>query len=317
MKVAITGATGFIGGAIAREASARGHEVTAPYRNAKPDVAGVKWVPWTDWIGQSDRFDVIIHSAAIRHRHGVPNDEYERINTEVTGNVVARAKRSKVTRFVYVSSIATYGWPEPSKLPIDETFPDAPIGPYGRSKVETERLVAHAGLPYTIVQPSITYGPGDTNGMIDKMMRMIAKSAFILPGLARTRVQLLYVEDAARLTLDASTSERTLGQRFICTYKEPIRVGDLVQRIARAVHGFVLPVGPPTALLRFAARGFEAMEHVGLFGGREPPLTREKLATISVDRAYRIDRMRDLLGTEPRIGYDEGLALTATSLGLA
>jgi hypothetical protein len=56
---------------------------------------------------------------------------------------------------------------------------------------------------------------------------------------------------------------------------------------------------------------------VGAFGEREPPLTREKLATISVDRAYRIERMRALLGTEPQIGYDEGLALTAESLGLA
>ena len=61
----------------------------------------------------------------------------------------------------------------------------------------------------------------------------------------------------------------------------------------------------------------EALERAGAFGGKEPPLTREKLATISVDRAYRIDRMRALLGAEPRIGYDEGLALTARSLGLA
>jgi len=146
---------------------------------------------------------------------------------------------------------------------------------------------------------------------------MIARNAFVVPGLGRTRVQLVYVEDVARIVLDASASVRTLGQRFICTYRDPIRVGDLVQRIARAVRGFVVPVGPPTALLRVAATALEALDGVGAFRGREPPLTREKLATISVDRAYRIDRMRDLLGTEPTIGYDEGLALTAQGLGLA
>jgi hypothetical protein len=84
-----------------------------------------------------------------------------------------------------------------------------------------------------------------------------------------------------------------------------------VQRIARTVHGRIAPVGPPTALLRVAARGLEALESVGFFSGREPPLTREKLATISVDRAYRIDKMRALLGTEPQVGYDDGLARTA------
>jgi nucleoside-diphosphate-sugar epimerase len=316
VKVAVTGATGFIGRAIAREAEARGHEVTAPYRSPPADgTSRIRWVPWEEWERGDERFDRIVHAAALRHRHGVPTDEYERVNIELTGRVIARAQRAKAARLVYVSSIATYGWPE--RLPIDETSPLAPIGPYGRSKVETERAVERGGLPFTIVQPSITYGPGDTNGMIDKMMRMIAKNAFVVPGLGRTHVQLVYVEDVARIVLDASTVERTVGQRFICTYKDPIRVGDLVRRIARAVHGFVVPVGPPTALLRLAATAFEALERAGAFRGREPPLTREKLATISVDRAYRIDRMRELLGTEPAIGYDEGLALTARSLGLA
>jgi len=210
MKIAVTGATGFIGRAIAREAHARGHEVTAPYRAAPPpsDAPGVRWVPWDEWEKGDARFDLVVHAAALRHRHGVPTSEYERVNIDLTERVVARAKRAKASRLVYVSSIATYGWPK--RLPVDEGFPLAPIGPYGRSKVETERKVEHAGLPFTIVQPSITYGPGDTNGMIDKMMRMVAKNAFVVPGLGRTRVQLVYVEDVARIVLDGIRDERFL-----------------------------------------------------------------------------------------------------------
>jgi nucleoside-diphosphate-sugar epimerase len=171
-------------------------------------------------------------------------------------------------------------------------------------------------VPWTIVQPSITYGPGDTNGMIDKMMRMIARHTFVVPGLGRTRMQLVYVDDLARITLDASTAPAAIGSRFICTYGEPILVGDLVARIARTVHGRIAPFGPPTALLRLAARGFEALEKAGAFSHSEPPLTREKLQTITVDVAYRIDTLRRLLGNEPQIGYDEGLRRTADSLGL-
>jgi nucleoside-diphosphate-sugar epimerase len=66
-----------------------------------------------------------------------------------------------------------------------------------------------------------------------------------------------------------------------------------------------------------AATALEALERVGVFRGKEPPLTREKLATISVDRAYTIDRMRTLLGTEPQVGYDDGLARTARAMNLA
>ena len=274
------------------------------------------WETIGTWLGESGRFDAVIHSAALRHRHGVAAEDYSRVNLELTEQVLDRAERAGA-HFVHVSSISVYGWPPPSQLPIDEAFPFAPVGPYGASKVATEELVMRGRVPWTIVQPSITYGPGDTNGMIDKMMRMIARHAFVVPGLGRTRVQLVYIDDLARITVDAATSKRALGERFICTYRDPIRVGDLVRRIARTVRGRVAPFGPPTPLLRLAAHGLEGLEAVGLFSGREPPLTREKLATISVDRAYRIDKMRSLLGTEPAVGYDDGLARTAHAMELS
>ncbi len=318
MRIAVTGATGFIGHAIAREADARGHDVVALERSGPPaGAAPVAWRPFDAWLASREPVDVVIHAAALRHRHGVPGDEYARVNVELTQRVLERAARGGCSRFVHVSSISVYGWPPSDRLPIDESFPFAPVGPYGQSKVATEELVMRGPLPWTIVQPSITYGPGDTNGMIDKMMRMIARHAFVVPGLGRTRVQLVYVDDLARLTIDAAESRAAVGRRFICTYKEPIRVGDLVRRIARTVGGRVAPVGPPTRLLRVAARGFELLERAGAFRGGEPPLTREKLATISVDRAYRIDGMRRLLGSEPRIDYDDGLARTARAMGLA
>jgi nucleoside-diphosphate-sugar epimerase len=318
VKIAVTGAAGFIGHAIAREAGARGHQVVALHRSGPPAGAAVESVVWThfdEWVAASDPFDLVIHSAALRHRHGVPGEEYAKVNVELTQRVLDRAARGGA-RIVHVSSISVYGWPPGDRLPIDESFPDDPIGPYGQSKVATEAQVQRSGVPWTIVQPSITYGPGDTNGMIDKMMRMIAKSAFVVPGLGATRVQLVYIDDLARLTLDAAESPAARSQRFICTYKDPIRVRDLVAKIARVTGGKVAPVGPPVALLRLAGRAFEALDAVGALRGKEPPVTREKLATISVDRAYRIDRMRSLLGSEPRVGYDEGLALTARALQL-
>jgi nucleoside-diphosphate-sugar epimerase len=316
MRIAVTGATGFLGSAIARDAAARGLEVVALHRRGPPeDRAGATWQPIDSWLQGGDRFDAVVHSAALRHRHGVAGDDYLRVNVELTEGVMARAERSGA-HLVHVSSISVYGWPPRSRLPIDESFPFAPIGPYGASKVATEELVMRGRVPWTIVQPSITYGPGDTNGMIDKMMRMISRHAFVVPGLGRTRVQLVYIDDLARLAVDAAV-KRPPSERFICTYRDPIRVGDLVRRIGRAVHGHVAPLGPPTALLRVAARGLEALEGIGFFSGREPPLTREKLATISVDRAYRIDKMRALLGAEPEVGYEDGLARTARAMGLA
>ena len=149
------------------------------------------------------------------------------------------------------------------------------------------------------------------------MMRLIARHAFAVPGLGRTRVQLVYIDDLARILVDTAESRGARGERFICTYKDPIRIGALVRLIARAVGGRVAPIGPPVALLRLAAMGFEALDVLGVFRGGEPPVTREKLATISVDRAYRVDAMRRLLGTEPHIGYETGIARTARAMHFA
>jgi len=316
LNILITGATGCIGGGIARAAITRGWHVLATYRGTPPaNSPGIEWrtLDQIEAAPLSSRFDVVIHAAAIRHRHGIEPSAYGRTNAEITQRIV-QLSRAHSDRLVLISSIAVYGWPK--KLPIDESFPPAPVGDYGRSKVECERAVREAGIPYTIVEPSITYGPGDTNGMMDKILRMIARKRFVLPGLGRSRVQLIYIEDLARLVLDAAVSRRTRNETFICTYREPISVGELARLAANAVGNRLPLVGVPVSLLKLGAIGFELGEGAGLFKG-EPPLTREKLATVSVDRAYRIDRMRELLGDEPRVGYEEGFRRTASALGLA
>jgi len=316
MKVAVTGATGFIGLAVTREALARGHDVVALYRSTPPpDAAAARWTSLDSWLDGGEPFDSVIHAAALRHRHGVPPDEYARVNVDLTRRVLDRAARGGAF-LTHVSSISVYGWPPRNRLPIDESFPSAPLGPYGRSKVATEELVMQSGVSWSIVQPSITYGPGDTSGMIDRMTRLIARHAFVVPGLGRSRVQLVYIDDLARILVDGAESRAARGRRFICTYKDPIRVSALVRLIARAVGGHVAPVGPPVGLLKLAARGFEALDALRVFRGEGPPLTREKLATISVDRAYEVGTMRRLLGTEPRIGYEEGIVRTARAMHL-
>jgi nucleoside-diphosphate-sugar epimerase len=281
VRIAVTGATGFIGGAIVREASSHGHEVIALCRAAPAPPAvspTVSWQRLDEWLARSDRVDVVIHAAALRHRHGISGDEYSRVNVELTRHLLARFGRlaSNVARFVHISSISVYGWP--ARIAFLSTNP-SPMTRSGRmveAKRRQKNLVRTAGVPWTIVQPSITYGPGDTNGMVDKMMRMIARHHFVVPGLGRTRVQLLYIDDLARVTLIAAQTTRRRRARFICTYPIPIRVGDLVGRMARLVHGRVAPFGPPTALLRMAARGFEALERHSVFSRVGSLLSRER-----------------------------------------
>jgi len=314
VTVVLTGATGFIGGHVARELTRRRVPVVALHRRPSepPGIPGVTWRTFDDWEDRGDPSDALVHVAAVRHRHGVPPDEYGRQNVALTERLLAAA-RGRTGRFVDVSSIAVFGWPK--ELPIDEGRPFAPVGPYGRSKVATEQLVRTSGLPYAIVRPSITYGPRDTNGMIDKLFRLVKAGTYRVVGSGRSRVQLVYAEDLAFAVAEAALRPGLDGAEFICTYRDPIsilRLSTLVGEIAgRPVPSLHVPL--PVAVA--AGIAFETLEKLGLlFGAGEPPVTREKLQTVTVDRAYRIDRMRSLLGWEPPTSYEDGLRKTAAAL---
>lgn len=315
--VAVTGATGFIGGHVARLLARRGLDVLALHRRSSdpPATDGIRWSTIEGWEASGAAVDAFVHVAAVRHRHGVPPEEYGRQNVALTRRLLASAK-GRVGRFVDVSSIAVFGWPE--TLPIDDGFPFRPVGPYGRSKVETEALVRDSGIPYAIVRPSITYGPGDTNGMIDKLLRLLAAGRYRLVGPGRSRVQLVYVEDLAHAIAEAAMGEGLDGAEFTCTYREPISMRDLSETAAHSIGKSLPALAVPLPVARLAALGFEALDALRFpFRGGEPPVTREKLQTVTVDRCYDIRRMRELLRWEPPTGYAEGLRRTAAALGLA
>ena len=311
--VAVTGATGFIGGHVARLLARRGLQVLALHRRASepPATDGIRWTTIETWETSGAAVDALIHVAAVRHRHGVPPEEYGRQNVALTRRLLSSAK-GRVGRFVDISSIAVFGWPE--TLPIDDGFPFRPVGPYGRSKVETEALVRGSGIPYAIVRPSITYGPGDTNGMIDKLFRLVTAGRYRLVGPGRSRVQLVYVEDLAHAIAEAALREGLAGAEFTCTYRDPISMRDLSESAARALGKRLPSRAVPLPVARLAAFGFEALDALRFpFPGGEPPVTREKLLTVTVDRCYDIRRMREALRWEPPTGYEEGLRRTAVA----
>lgn len=315
--VAVTGATGFIGGHVAGLLARRGLDVLALHRwpSSPPARDGVRWTTIEAWEGAEEKVDAFVHVAAVRHRHGVPPEEYGRQNVALARRLLSSAK-GRTGRFVDVSSIAVFGWP--GTLPVDDDFPFRPVGPYGRSKVETEALVRGSGIPYAIVRPSITYGPGDTNGMIDKLFRLVAAGRYRLVGPGRSRVQLVYVEDLAHAIAEAALGAGLDGAELTCTYREPISMRDLSEAAARAIGRKLPALAVPLPVARLAALGFEALDALGFpFPGGEPPVTREKLQTVTVDRCYDIRRMRELLRWEPPTGYEEGLRRTAAALGLA
>jgi nucleoside-diphosphate-sugar epimerase len=174
MRYAMTGATGFVGGALACRLRDAGHGVLAlardPARVGDLTAIGVEPVPGDlDDTAALDRLcqgvDGFFHVAGwykLGHRDPSPA---RRVNVEGTRNALAAAKRNQVPRVVYTSTLAVNS--DTEEQTVDETyrFTGEHLSDYDRSKAEAHDIAASfaaEGLPVVTVQPGLVYGPGDT-----------------------------------------------------------------------------------------------------------------------------------------------------------
>jgi nucleoside-diphosphate-sugar epimerase len=312
-RIVVTGAAGFLGGHVVRAARAGGADVRAVVRRPRtgsgpPDLAMSTVLADPREL---DGTDLLVHAAAVRHRYGATAADYRASNVDLV-EAILRAAARRVGRFVLVSSVGVYGFPD--DLPITEATPPRPVTLYSATKVEAERLVRRLapelGVAYTIVRPTIIYGPGDTNGMLDKLARMIRARRYLLVGSGANTLHHTFVDDVVAGVLTLGTSAVAAGEDFIVAGPETTTLARLSERVARAVGGSVPRVRVPLALARAAASIVDVAAYRGLaYTEREPPINHEKLDVMTRSIAFDPAKAR-AAGFTARVGYDEGIART-------
>jgi len=261
-KALVTGATGFVGAAVARALLAEGWEVRVLVRGGS-DRRNVTSLSAEQVVGDLtdtpsleralDACEAVFHVAADYRLWAPRPQELYRTNVEGTGNLLDAAQRAGVRRVVYTSSVATVGMPDGA--PGTE---DAPvgltdmIGHYKRSKFlaeERARDAAARGVPVVIVNPSTPIGPGDVKPTPTGQIVLDAARGRT-PAYVDTGLNIVHVDDVAAGHLLAFHHGR-IGERYILggedmTLREiltliALLVGRSPPRI-RLPHGAVLPV---------------------------------------------------------------------------
>jgi dihydroflavonol-4-reductase len=316
VRVMLTGATGFIGGEVARQLRARGDEVVALVRSpdkAKPlSDLGVELVEGdlsndSAIVRAIEGADAVIHAAAIYEVGILPRERPAMYvaNVEGTRRVLTAALDAGVKRAVYVSTVGIFG--DTHGAIVDETYRH-PRDSY-TSYYEETKLLAHdialelieRGLPLVIVQPGGVYGPGDPSTLGDSINRVARGRLPVLPfgELGMTMVHRDDVADGILRALDVGR----VGESYILA-GEPVRMRDLLQRTARAA-GKRGPIAPlPTGMIRASAPLGRVLGPVmGL-----PKNFRELISTSHrVTFWAKADKARAELGFDPR-PLDDGLA---------
>ena len=242
----VTGASGFVGSAIAAALRASGrHAVVALVRSSSPRTNldprdRVVTGDLTDRASLSAALTgvrFLFHAAADYRLWARDPEEIVRNNVEGTRLIMEAALRAGVERIVYTSSVATLkvadGALADEDRPLDER---EAIGAYKRSKVAAERLVEAMvrtdGLPAVIVNPSTPIGPRDVRPT--PTGRIIVEAACgRMPGFVDTGLNLVHVDDVATGHLAALERGR-IGERYILG-GENVLLADMLADIAHCV----------------------------------------------------------------------------------
>jgi dihydroflavonol-4-reductase len=275
----LTGASGFVGSAVARTLLRAGFRVRALVRNRSPrsHLQGLDLEFAEGDLRDADAVRrasagarYVFHVAADYRLWARDRSEIYSANVDGTRNVMRAALLEGAERVVYTSSVATLGF-RSDGVPGDESAPLSEkegIGAYKRSKIAAERLVetmiAREGLPAVIVNPSTPIGPRDVKPTPTGRIIVEAASGRI-PAFVDTGLNLVHVDDVAEGHL-AALNRGAVGERYILGGTNVV-FADMLADIARLVGRKPPRLRLPRAAVMPVAYAAEVMAH---FTGHEP-----------------------------------------------
>jgi dihydroflavonol-4-reductase len=293
MRIAVTGATGFIGRHVVSHLTSRGDAVVPVGRPLEREP-----------LARSFRdVDTVVHLAGVVST--MRDEEYVTVNVD-GARAVAEAARDSGARLVHISSLAAAG-PAPPQAPRTEEDPPAPMTAYGRSKLGGERAIAAVpGLRWTILRPGVVYGPGDR--ALLPLFVLASRGVLPLIGRATAGYTLVHVSDLVH-AITAAADQDADGEVMFVGHPLPVTTRALLEGVRAAVGRGAIIVRVPSLLLRLAALLGDA---AGMLRGRPLPMNSRRYAELATEGfVCRVDRLRDRLGVVATIGLDEGLAQAA------
>jgi NADH dehydrogenase len=208
---------------------------------------------------------------------------FQAVHVEGTRNVLEAARKSGVRHFIHQSALGT----RPGARSV-----------YHKTKWEAEELVRASGIPFTILRPSLIYGPGDQFTI--RLSEMIKLSP-ILPviGSGKSRVQPIFVDDVTACIVQAATCDWCFNEMYEIGGPEQMSYEEVTTAIADVMGVRRPTVHMPLFIMRTVARVLETMLP-------KPPMTTDQLIMLQEDNVCGLGDIRDAFGIEP-VKFREGL----------
>ena len=289
--ILVTGATGFVGKHLVKRLRQDGMPVRALVRTLSKaqelkdlgiEVAAGDIADAASLHAAMKGCDKVIHLVGIiQEGRGFT---FRSVHVDGTRNVLDAAKSAGAGQFIYQSALGSR---------------EAAASEYHRTKWEAEKLVRASGIPYTILRPSLIYGPGD---LFTVRLAEAIRLSPVLPviGAGRSKVQPILIDDAASCLVKIVTGGQHLNKAYEIGGPEQMTYEEVTKAIAAAI-GVKRPVvHMPLFLMRTMAKAAEAVLP-------RPPVTTDQLIMLQEDNVCDMKDIRDIFGIEP-VRFRDGLA---------
>lgn len=302
----MTGASGYVGAAVARALALAGHDVIRGARSPR-QACGEAWAAYgdlrelSDWRPVLAGCDAVVHCAGLAHVPEGPDAAQLalNVNTLATERLAEAAARAGVRRFVFMSSAHVSGADSREGI-LSEASEPRPGTIYARSKFDAEvrlqRVAGDKGIEWTILRPPMVYGPA-APGNFGRLVRLV-RSGLPLPfGSATAQKSFIGIDSLASAVVRTAMDPGAANAMFLVSDSETISTRDLIGLIAETTGHSLRLVPVPERMMR----GF------GRLSGRGRDIAR-------LFDPFVIDtgRIRQQLGWTPPFSLAEGIRRALT-----
>ncbi len=263
-RVLVTGAGGFVGGALVRTLSAGGVTIPVAAHRSLPEttpagseVAAVGDIgPQTDWRPALAGCDIVVHCAArahvLRETSAEPLAAFRQVNVAGTVRLASQAMEAGVRRFVFISSAGVHG--PFGDAPFRESDIPSPTEAYAISKLEAERellaMTSGSAMSVTVLRPPLIYGPGVKGNMLS-LLKWVAAGRPVPLGSVTGQRSFIGLQNLCDAIIATMTRPDAGGKTYLVSDQADMSTQDLVRLMAKALNRSprLLPVPAPALRL--------------------------------------------------------------------